>query len=45
MVWKRFKQAMDDANFSQEQQDQVIEGAMQGFSRFGQLLADLEQLK
>lgn len=45
VVWKRFKQAMDDANFSQEQQDQVIEGAMQGFSRFGQLLADLEQLK
>ncbi|WP_445115688.1 biliverdin-producing heme oxygenase [Acinetobacter sp. WZC-1] len=44
-VWKRFKQALDDAGFNQQQQDQVLEGAMQGFARFGQLLENLEQLQ
>lgn len=44
-VWKRFKQVLDDANFSEIQQSQVIEGAMQGFSRFGQLLEEIETLK
>ncbi|OEY96389.1 biliverdin-producing heme oxygenase [Acinetobacter qingfengensis] len=44
-VWKRFKQALDDANFSKEDQDKVIEGALEGFARFGQLLDNLDQLK
>lgn len=44
-VWKRFVQALDDAKFSKQQQDQVIEGAMAGFARFGRLLEQLENLK
>lgn len=44
-VWKRFKQALDDANFSKEDQDKVIQGALEGFVRFGELLEDLDQLR
>ena len=44
IVWKRFKQTLDDANFNELEQEQIIEGAMQGFKRFGDLLADLKQL-
>lgn len=45
IVWKRFKQSLDDANFNQEQQSQIIEGALQAFNRFGELLATLKTLK
>lgn len=45
LVWKRFKQTLDDANFSSEDQQLIIEGAMQGFQRFGELLAQLKTLK
>lgn len=45
LVWKRFKQTLDDANFSLEEQQLIIEGAMQGFHRFGELLAQLKTLK
>ncbi|MFU8925176.1 biliverdin-producing heme oxygenase [Acinetobacter puyangensis] len=44
-VWKRFKQALDDAHFSQEDKDKVIQGALDGFSRFGALLENLDQLR
>lgn len=37
-VWKRFVQALDDAGLSQTEQDQVVQGAMHGFSRFAELL-------
>ncbi|MBJ9985353.1 biliverdin-producing heme oxygenase [Acinetobacter sp. S40] len=37
-VWKRFVQALDDAGLSQTEQDQVVQGAMNGFSRFASLL-------
>lgn len=42
IVWKRFKQSLDDANFNQEQQAQIIEGALQAFNRFGELLSTLK---
>ena len=45
IVWKRFKQTLDDANFSQQEQQLIIEGAMQGFHRFGELLSQLKELK
>lgn len=45
IVWKRFKQTLDDANFSQQDQQLIIEGAMQGFHRFGKLLSQLKELK
>jgi heme oxygenase len=45
LVWKRFKQTLDEANFSSEDQQLIIEGAMQGFQRFGELLAQLKTLK
>ncbi len=45
LVWKRFKQALDDANFSPQDQQLIIDGALQGFQRFGELLAQLETLK
>jgi heme oxygenase len=44
-VWKRFKTAIDEANFSELQQDRVIEGALDAFAHFGDLLIRLEQLK
>lgn len=44
-VWKRFKAALDEANFSPAQQDQVVAGALAGYARFGHLLADISQLK
>ena len=37
-VWKRFVQALDDAGLSQTEQDQVVQGAMDGFARFASLL-------
>lgn len=45
IVWKRFKKTLDDANFSQQQQEQIIQGALQGFHRFGELLGNLKDLK
>lgn len=45
VVWKRFKQTLDEADFSPQQQQQIIEGALQGFQRFGALLAQLKDLK
>lgn len=45
VVWKRFKQAVDEAGFNEAEQEQIIQGALQGFKRFGDLLADLNNLK
>lgn len=45
IVWKRFKQTLDAADFSQQEKEQIIEGALQGFNRFGELLARLKDLK
>jgi heme oxygenase (biliverdin-IX-beta and delta-forming) len=45
VVWKRFKQTLDQANFNETEQLQIIEGALQGFKHFGDLLADLKNLK
>lgn len=45
IVWKRFKQTMDDAGFNEQEQNKIIHGAMQGFKRFGDLLEDLKNLK
>ncbi|AOA57833.1 biliverdin-producing heme oxygenase [Acinetobacter larvae] len=44
-VWKRFKQALDDAQFSPSEQQQVVDGAMQAFAHFGDLLSHLDTLK
>lgn len=45
IVWKRFVQALDQANFNQEQQDQVVQGALDAFAYFGNALIGLNQLK
>ena len=37
-VWRHFTAELDQANLSQEQQDRVIQGAKQGFNRYGWLL-------
>lgn len=45
IVWKRFKQTLDEAGFNEEEKNQIIAGALQGFKRFGDLLEDLKNLK
>ncbi|WOE32641.1 MULTISPECIES: biliverdin-producing heme oxygenase [unclassified Acinetobacter] len=45
IVWKRFKQTLDDAHFTMQEKNQIVQGALQGFKRFGDLLADLKNLK
>lgn len=45
IVWKRFKQSLEEAGFSEQEKNQVIAGALQGFKRFGDLLGDLKNLK
>lgn len=40
-VWKHFIAELDQAELSQEQQDQVIEGARQAFDYFGWLLKSI----
>lgn len=37
-VWKRYKHVLDDAQLSLAEQNQVLEGAVNGFHYFGQLL-------
>ncbi|WP_445114898.1 biliverdin-producing heme oxygenase [Acinetobacter sp. WZC-1] len=44
-VWKRFVQALDAADFNGSQQDAVIQGALNAFGHFGQMLEQLEQLR
>ncbi|MFT4020521.1 MAG: biliverdin-producing heme oxygenase [Acinetobacter sp.] len=44
-VWKRFVQALDDAQYTKEQQDQVIQGALDAFAYFGHALEQLDHLK
>lgn len=44
-VWKRFTQALDEAGFTEQQKDQVVQGALDGFAYFGEHLAHLEQLQ
>lgn len=44
-VWKRFVQALDEAQFNKEQQDQVVQGALDAFNYFGELLINVDQLK
>lgn len=44
-VWKRFVQALDEAQLSTAQQDQVVQGALDAFGYFGELLINLDQLK
>ncbi|MBF7686764.1 biliverdin-producing heme oxygenase [Acinetobacter rathckeae] len=38
VVWRRFQAALNDAQFSQVQQNEVIQGALNGFDYFGNLL-------
>lgn len=45
VVWKRFKQTLDAANFTEQGKNDVIKGALSGFKRFGELLEDLKYLK
>lgn len=45
VVWKRFKQTLDAEGFNEEEQKQIIAGALAGFKRFGDLLQDLPNLK
>ena len=45
IVWKRFKQTLDEAGFSEQEQNQIVQGALQGFKHFGDLLEDLKNLK
>lgn len=44
-AWKRFKQTLDDAQFSEQQQQAILAGALAGFKRFGDLLDNLNTLK
>ena len=44
-VWKRFVQALDQAELSPSQKDEVIQGALDAFKYFGNALINLEQLK
>ena len=44
-VWKRFVQALDQAELSPSQKDEVIQGALDAFNYFGNALINLEQLK
>jgi len=44
-VWKRFVQALNDAELSQQEQDQVVQGALDAFNHFGELLIQLDELK
>ena len=44
-VWKRFKAAIDGANFSKPEQDQVVAGALAAFAYFGLLIENLGDLK
>lgn len=45
VVWKRFVQALDQADFSTAEKDQVVQGALDAFAYFGQALIELDQLK
>ncbi|KQW88246.1 heme oxygenase [Acinetobacter sp. Root1280] len=44
-VWRRFVQALDQAELSPSQKDEVIQGALDAFNYFGNALINLEQLK
>jgi len=44
-VWKRFVQALDEAQLSTEDQDKVVQGALDAFNYFGEALINLDQLK
>ena len=44
-VWKRFVQALDNADFDSVLQDQVVQGALSAFGYFGQALSHLDELK
>ncbi|MFT4020383.1 MAG: biliverdin-producing heme oxygenase [Acinetobacter sp.] len=44
-VWKRFVQALDDADYIPAEQKQVVQGALDAFAYFGDLLIRLETLK
>jgi heme oxygenase len=43
-VWKRFTQALD-SGFEPAQQDLIIEGALDAFAYFGELLSNLDTLR
>nr|WP_174505561.1 biliverdin-producing heme oxygenase [Acinetobacter sp. Marseille-Q1620] len=45
VVWKRFVQALDEANFDSAKQDRVVQGALDAFAYFGEALTYLNQLK
>lgn len=44
-VWKRFKQALDQADFTQDQQNKIVDGALQGFAHFGRALENIQKLR
>ena len=45
VVWKRFKETLDNAGFSEQEKNQIVDGAMQAFKHFGDLLQDLKNLR
>ncbi|WP_141738480.1 biliverdin-producing heme oxygenase [Acinetobacter proteolyticus] len=44
-VWKRFVEALDEADFDQVLQDRVVQGALDAFGYFGKALIQLDELK
>lgn len=45
VVWKRFVQSLDQADFTSAEKDQVVQGALDAFAYFGDALIELDQLK
>lgn len=44
IVWRRFKNALNEQAFTEVQQNEVLKGAMDGFAYFGDLLENLNHL-
>ncbi len=44
IVWRRFKEALNEQNFSEIEKSEVIKGAVDGFNYFGYLLENLKSL-
>jgi heme oxygenase (biliverdin-IX-beta and delta-forming) len=45
IVWRRFKEALNEQNYSDSEQQEVIKGAMDGFKYYGELLESLKTLR
>lgn len=44
IVWRRFKEALNEQKFSELEKNEVVKGAMDGFNYFGYLLENLKSL-